>query len=105
MLRAYNEKLKKIKNIVYLRKCGYMYHAYIHMHVKYILYELITKVTVVVNVVTLHHTIFQVITSFLKTNPGHPIEQLLTYIGGNVGFVFTNSDLGHIREVIERWGN
>ena len=43
----------------------------------------------------------QVVSIFLRKNPGHPIEQLLTYIGGNVGFVFTNGDLGKIREVLE----
>lgn len=38
---------------------------------------------------------------FLKSNQGHPIEQLLPFVGGNVGFVFTNGDLGEVREVIE----
>lgn len=38
---------------------------------------------------------------FLRNNAGHPIEQLLPYVGGNVGFVFTNGDLAEIREVIE----
>lgn len=43
----------------------------------------------------------QVISIFVKKNPGHPIEQLLPFVGGNVGFVFTNGDLGKVREAIE----
>jgi ribosomal protein L10 len=45
---------------------------------------------------------WQVMGQFIRKNPGHPIEQLLPAVGGNVGFVFTNGDLGKIREVIER---
>lgn len=43
----------------------------------------------------------KVINIFLKKNPGHPIEQLVNYVGGNVGFVFTNGDLGSVRETLE----
>lgn len=41
------------------------------------------------------------IREFVEENPGSPIEQLETCCRGNVGFVFTNGDLGDIREVIE----
>jgi len=41
------------------------------------------------------------ISEFLKKNPGHPIEQLSSKLVGNVGLVFTNGDLGQIREKIE----
>jgi len=44
----------------------------------------------------------QVVQQFIRKNHGHPIEQLLPLIGGNVGFVFTNGDLGKVREIIER---
>ncbi|TFJ84433.1 hypothetical protein NSK_004418 [Nannochloropsis salina CCMP1776] len=43
----------------------------------------------------------KVMNIFLKKNPGHPIEQLVNYVGGNVGFVFTNGDLGSVRETLE----
>jgi len=43
----------------------------------------------------------KVMSIFLRSNAGHPIEQLVPYVGGNVGFVFTNGDLGMVREVIE----
>lgn len=43
----------------------------------------------------------KVINGYLKKNPGHPYESVLPLIKGNVGFVFTNGDLGEIREVIE----
>lgn len=38
-------------------------------------------------------TIRRVLADFLKANPGHPIENLLPYVRGNVGFVFTKPDL------------
>lgn len=43
----------------------------------------------------------KVFSIFLKKNPGHPIEALMPRVRGNVGFVFTNGDLGQIRETIE----
>ncbi len=43
----------------------------------------------------------KVINIFLRKNPGHPIEQLLQFVGGNIGFVFTNGDLGKVRETLE----
>lgn len=38
---------------------------------------------------------------YVEENPGSPVEQLIECCRGNVGFVFTNSDLGEIREVLE----
>jgi large subunit ribosomal protein LP0 len=43
----------------------------------------------------------KIINLYLKENPGHPYEQLLPCVVGNVGFVFTNGDLQFVREVIE----
>jgi len=43
----------------------------------------------------------KVVTAYLAKNPGHPYEMLLPRILGNVGFVFTNGDLGKVRELIE----
>jgi large subunit ribosomal protein LP0 len=45
-------------------------------------------------------TMRKVIKDFLKANPGHPIENLLEHLVGNVGLVFTNHDLGKVRELI-----
>jgi large subunit ribosomal protein LP0 len=45
-------------------------------------------------------TIRKVVKDFLKKNEGHPIENLLPYVVGNVGLIFTNADLGKIRDVI-----
>ncbi|RLN87921.1 hypothetical protein BBJ28_00009191 [Nothophytophthora sp. Chile5] len=39
--------------------------------------------------------------SFVKKNPGHPLENFIPMLKGNVGFVFTNEDLNEIREVLE----
>jgi large subunit ribosomal protein LP0 len=41
------------------------------------------------------------IREYVEENPGSPIEQLEACCRGNVGFVFTNGDLGDIREVLE----
>lgn len=38
---------------------------------------------------------------YLRKHPGHPYEQLLARLRGNVGLVFTDKDLGKIRDVIE----
>lgn len=43
----------------------------------------------------------KVINSYLAKNPGHPYEALLERVRGNVGFIFTNGDLGKVRETIE----
>jgi len=41
------------------------------------------------------------IRDYINDNPGSPVEQLIECCRGNVGFVFTNGDLGEIREVLE----
>jgi large subunit ribosomal protein LP0 len=38
---------------------------------------------------------------FIKKNPGHPLENMIPLLKGNVGFVFTNGALAEIRELIE----
>ena len=43
----------------------------------------------------------KVVSAYLAKNPGHPYEMLLPKIMGNIGFVFTNGDLGKVRELIE----
>lgn len=42
----------------------------------------------------------KVLNGFLEKNPGHPLENFLPEVNGNVGFVFTNSDLPKIRDFI-----
>lgn len=37
---------------------------------------------------------------YVEENPGSPYEQLIDCCRGNVGFVFTNGDLGEIRETL-----
>mmetsp|Transcript_31462 Transcript_31462/g.46685 ORF Transcript_31462/g.46685 Transcript_31462/m.46685 type:complete len:323 (-) Transcript_31462:58-1026(-) len=41
------------------------------------------------------------IREYVEENPGTPAEKLIDCCRGNVGFVFTNEDLGEIREVLE----
>jgi large subunit ribosomal protein LP0 len=41
------------------------------------------------------------IREYAEENPGTPIAQLENCCRGNVGFVFTNDDLGSVREVLE----
>jgi len=43
----------------------------------------------------------KVISDYVEENPGTPVEKLKEMCRGNVGFVFTNGDLGEIREVLE----
>jgi len=38
---------------------------------------------------------------FIEENPGSPVEKLIETCRGNVGFVFTNGDLGEVREILE----
>lgn len=38
---------------------------------------------------------------FVEENPGTPVEKLIEQCRGNVGFVFTNGDLGDVREILE----
>jgi large subunit ribosomal protein LP0 len=43
----------------------------------------------------------KILVDYVKKNPGHPYEQLIGRVRGNVGFIFTNGDLGELRTVIE----
>lgn len=43
----------------------------------------------------------KVFNNYVKKNPGHPLENFIPLLKGNVGFVFTNDDLNEIRSVIE----
>lgn len=43
----------------------------------------------------------KIIKDFVEENPGSSVEKLLDTCYGNVGFVFTNGDLGEVREVLE----
>jgi large subunit ribosomal protein LP0 len=43
----------------------------------------------------------KVFNNYVKKNPGHPLEQIIPLLKGNVGFVFTNKDLSKVREVID----
>ena len=38
---------------------------------------------------------------YIKDNPGSPVEKLIECCRGNIGFVFTNGDLGEVREILE----
>jgi len=42
----------------------------------------------------------KIIKDFLETNPGHFFGSLLPLVGGNIGFVFTNSELPKVRDII-----
>jgi len=46
-------------------------------------------------------TIRKVLRDFLAKNAGHPVENLLEMVNGNVGFVFTNEDVTSIRDIIK----
>lgn len=41
------------------------------------------------------------IKDYVNENPGTPCEKMVSLCQGNVGFVFTNDDLGEVREVLE----
>lgn len=43
----------------------------------------------------------KIISAFLAEQPDHPIKELLPFIKGNVGLVFTNEDLNEVREKLE----
>lgn len=40
----------------------------------------------------------KILNHFLEEHPYHPIKELLPYIKGNIGLVFTNEDLTEVRE-------
>jgi len=42
----------------------------------------------------------KVFRAFLDTHPNHPMTHLMPLCVGNVGFVFTNADLGKVRDMI-----
>mmetsp|Transcript_6578 Transcript_6578/g.8192 ORF Transcript_6578/g.8192 Transcript_6578/m.8192 type:complete len:320 (+) Transcript_6578:106-1065(+) len=42
------------------------------------------------------------IREYVEENPGSPVGQLESVCRGNIGFVFTNSDLAEIREILEK---
>ena len=42
----------------------------------------------------------KVLKDFMEANPGHPIGAIDEKINGNVGMVFTNGDLGEIKDII-----
>lgn len=43
----------------------------------------------------------KVIREYAEENPGTPVAQIEDHCRGNVGFVFTNSDLGEVRNILE----
>jgi large subunit ribosomal protein LP0 len=43
----------------------------------------------------------KVLKEYVEENPESPVEKLIECCRGNIGFVFTNGDLGDIREVLE----
>lgn len=43
----------------------------------------------------------KIIAEYCEENPGSPVEKLAEVCRGNVGFVFTNNDLGEIRSILE----
>lgn len=45
----------------------------------------------------------KIMTNYVKEHPNHPYEALIPRVRGNIGFIFTNGDLGHVREVIEKY--
>jgi len=42
----------------------------------------------------------KIINAFIEKNPDHPVQKLLPYIEGNIGLVFTNSDLAKVKDLI-----
>jgi len=43
----------------------------------------------------------KIVSNYLAANPGHAFASVLPLIKGNIGFVFTNSDLGEVRNILE----
>lgn len=43
----------------------------------------------------------KVFNNYVRKNAGHPLEALIPMLKGNVGFVFTNDDLGEVRTILE----
>lgn len=42
----------------------------------------------------------KIMRDFLEENPGHPTNALMELVNGNIGMVFTNSDLSVVRDMI-----
>jgi len=43
----------------------------------------------------------KIIQTFVKNNPGHPIEALISQCRGNMGIVFLNGDLGEVKATLK----
>jgi len=43
----------------------------------------------------------KIINEFVDENPGSTVEKLVAMCKGNIGFVFTNGDLGEVRTILE----
>ena len=43
----------------------------------------------------------KVLTQYVRDHPGHPYELLIPKIKGNMGFIFTNKDLGGVRTIVQ----
>ena len=43
----------------------------------------------------------KVLTQYVRDHPGHPYELLIPKIRGNMGFIFTNNDLGKVRSIVQ----
>lgn len=41
------------------------------------------------------------LSDYVEENPGSPVDKLIDQCRGNMGFVFTNGDLGEVREILE----
>lgn len=46
-------------------------------------------------------TVRRVIQNHVDENPGHPITAILDHVRGNVGFIFTNSDVSKVRDIVQ----
>lgn len=46
-------------------------------------------------------TVRRVIQNHVDENPGHPISAILDHVRGNVGFIFTNSDVSKVRDIVQ----
>lgn len=46
-------------------------------------------------------TVRRVIQNHVDENPGHPIAAILDHVRGNVGFIFTNSDVSKVRDIVQ----
>jgi large subunit ribosomal protein LP0 len=42
----------------------------------------------------------KIVNGMLEKNPAHPFAAMLPLVEGNIGFVFTNGDLGEVRDIL-----